>query len=221
MTTKENNKPSIIQLFLAVLIAAYMIIFRRTSRLEVIGLSNPQKFWDKKQPVILALWHGRLMYSTYISPKKVPITALASMHKDGKIIALAVNMIGMDIVEGSSTRGGVSAVRQLLKASQKGNSIFITPDAPPNKVYTCAKGVAEIARIGKLPVIPCAFSVKHGKQLNTKDRFILPRPFTKLYLQYGKPIMPDEDENLLEKIETALINLTKKVDKRAQHEDWS
>ncbi|MDD9912885.1 MAG: lysophospholipid acyltransferase family protein [Alphaproteobacteria bacterium] len=215
------------QKMLAAVIAAYILLLRYTSRWQSEHEFNATQFWQSDQPVILTLWHGRLSLIPYLAPNDVHVTVLTSNHKDGRIIAYTLELFGHKTVQGSSTQGGATGVRKMLADAKNGCSLLITPDAPPQKAYTCAKGVAELARLSGLPIIPCAVSTTRGKQLNTKDRFVLPYPFTTFVLRYGEPLMIDrkasKEERIafLMQIETSLQTLTQEVDDAVGHKEWS
>ena len=227
MTSKELLRTAFMQKMLAALIAAYIFLLRATSKIQKSGTEHPQKVWDQNKPAIFAFWHGRLLLTPCIIPKGTPASVLISLHKDGRTIAYTAEWFGLNVIAGSSTRGGAQAVRSMIKATKAGQNILMTPDAPPHKVYTCAKGVAELARLTGLPVIPCAISASHGKQLKTKDRFILPRLFSTFRITYGEPLEIDRKadeaarEEFLTQIEHALLSLTQKEDTAFNHKEWS
>lgn len=62
---------------------------------------------------IYLLWHEYLMFPLGVRGKKM--TVLISQHRDGELITQALRHLGFRNVRGSSTRGGVAALRRMLK----------------------------------------------------------------------------------------------------------
>ncbi|MGQ0562091.1 MAG: DUF374 domain-containing protein, partial [Gemmatimonadota bacterium] len=68
-------------------------------------------------PVIYTLWHGRLLPLTY-QHRQQGIATLISRSADGEYIARIVERWGYRTARGSSSRGGSTALRELVKAAR-------------------------------------------------------------------------------------------------------
>src|SRR5262249_262863 len=66
---------------------------------------------------IYAFWHENLLLPAYCYGRS-DIHVLISQHADGQLIAEVCHRMGFRTVRGSTTRGGVEAVRQMLKVGQ-------------------------------------------------------------------------------------------------------
>ncbi len=62
---------------------------------------------------IYLLWHEYLMFPLGLRGKG--LTVLISQHRDGELITQVMRHLGFRAVRGSSTRGGVRALKQILK----------------------------------------------------------------------------------------------------------
>jgi lysophospholipid acyltransferase (LPLAT)-like uncharacterized protein len=153
------------------------------------------------------MWHGRLAMLHQLRIDNRALVALISSHRDGELISKCAWYYNIRTVSGSATRGGFAAVRQLIKLTNMGHSLFVTPDGPRGPRMRLKKGIIDIARLSGLPILPAAISSSRGKELNTWDRFLVPVPFSRIAIRWGDPlpVAPDSDTAALGvRLETAL-----------------
>ncbi len=144
--------------------------------------------WRKGKACIFAFWHGRLlMMPTRHRRKKVAIPI--SLHQDGELISRTVKYFGLRSIRGSTTRGGFSAMREMLKASGEGYDIAITPDGPRGPRYRVQNGIIELARRTGMTIIPITFNASRKKVFRSWDRFLLPYPFSRGVFILGNPLL--------------------------------
>jgi len=172
-----------------------------TIRKEVFSPDLPQKFWDRGQYIIAAFWHQRLLMMPFL-PRQGRVGMLISQHRDGEFIARAVKLFGIDSIRGSTTRGGFSALRGMVRFFQTGANIAITPDGPQGPKHTVQIGVVELARHTGAPILPVTYSASRKKMFASWDNFILPLPFCRVAYIWGEPLfvpMDIDKEGLEEK----------------------
>ena len=144
--------------------------------------------WRKGKACIFAFWHGRLlMMPTLYKGKEVAIPI--SLHQDGELISRTVKYFGVRSIRGSTTRGGFSAMREMLKASEQGYDIAITPDGPRGPRYRVQNGIIELARRTGMTIIPITFNASRKKIFRSWDRFVLPYPFSRGVYIFGEPLL--------------------------------
>jgi len=203
--------------------ALYIRFVHATGRWTAVGDEVPRKFWDDGRPFILCFWHGRLLMMPYCWRRSVPIHMLISQHRDGQIIARTVGHFGIDTVAGSSSRGGAAALRSMVGLLRGGAYVGITPDGPRGPRMRASDGIAAVARLSGVPVIPATFGVSRRRSLSTWDRFVIALPFTRGVFLWGDPIdVPrDADAEGLDRarreIEDALNRLTEDADRMTGH----
>lgn len=154
----------------------------RTMRLSTIGSETVDEFSRQSQPIIIAFWHGRqLMMPLAYRGRQASI--LISQHRDGEIIARIMHHFAFKAVRGSSTRGGMSALRQLLKAGRNGEDLVVTPDGPRGPACKVQSGVLYVAKITGRPILPLTFacSKKKSFRAGTIFRFRIPAQKDCLY----------------------------------------
>lgn len=138
--------------------------------------------------VLFAVWHGGLLPLVYVR-RNEGINVLVSTHQDGEYIARVVHGLGFGTSRGSSTRGGIRALRELIQAGNKRLDLGITPDGPRGPREKVQPGVIYLAKRLGLPVIPIGVSCRPSLRLSSWDRFMIPLPFARCTVVYGKPVL--------------------------------
>jgi lysophospholipid acyltransferase (LPLAT)-like uncharacterized protein len=133
------------------------------------------------------------------------------------ITSIAFKYLGMNVILGSSMKGGMQAFRKMVKCIKNGESIAITPDGPKGPKETVKEGVIKLAQITGIPIVPLVWSTKKFKLIDSWDNFVIPFPFSKGIYTFGKPIYVDKkiSENNFEilrlEVESEIKRLTKLV----------
>ncbi len=135
---------------------------------------------------VYAFWHENILVPAY-RMRHLDIAVLISRHADGQLIARAVECLGFQTVRGSSTRGGILAIKGMVSKAQQFH-LAITPDGPKGPRRKCQLGVAAIASLTGRSVVPFAVGYSKAKRLKSWDQFVLPLPFSKVVFVIGEPI---------------------------------
>ena len=162
----------------------------RTLRFEIDDRGDLLKAPGTKR-YIGALWHNRLLLSAHVISRFLPVrrggAALISASRDGALIADVVQRYGFQPVRGSSSRQGSAALRRLADVIASGRDPLITPDGPRGPVYHLGGGIICLAQKTNVPVRPVNFEYSSCWRLNSWDRFIIPKPFSKVCVIFGEP----------------------------------
>ena len=137
-----------------------------------------------------ALWHNRLLIFPSILRRFFPQrhgAALISASRDGDLIADVVQRFGYDVIRGSSSRLGASAILQLTEALASGRDVVITPDGPRGPVYELGPGIIFLAQRSGAAVLPMNLEYSRCWRLGSWDRFIVPQPFSKVRVLIDRP----------------------------------
>jgi lysophospholipid acyltransferase (LPLAT)-like uncharacterized protein len=169
--------------------------------------------------VIYASWHGQLLLLTYLH-RDEDIQVLVSSHRDGEYIARIIHSLGFGTVRGSTTRGGTKAVLNLLELGAGRKDLAITPDGPRGPRHHCKSGVIYLAKKTGLPVIPIGASHKPSLVLSSWDRFMIPHPFAKCAVVYGKARVYDQSVSE-EAIEEARLDLEDRLNALTREADYA
>lgn len=137
-----------------------------------------------------ALWHNRLLIFPLVLRRFFPQrhgAALISASRDGDLLADAVQRFGYDVIRGSSSRLGASAILQLTQLLASGRDVVITPDGPLGPAYELGPGIIFLAQKSGAAVLPMNLEYSHCWRLGSWDRFIVPRPFAKVRVLINEP----------------------------------
>ena len=136
---------------------------------------------------ILVGWHGELFIlpsiykSLEISGKKFGVI---SHHHDGDIISKALNSFGIQSIRGSSSKGARGVIINSIKEIRNKNSVFFTPDGPRGPRYSISDGALSLAIKFRLPIVIIGYKSSNYWQFNSWDKFVVPKPFSKLDIYY-------------------------------------
>jgi lysophospholipid acyltransferase (LPLAT)-like uncharacterized protein len=142
---------------------------------------------------------------------------MISQHRDGEFIARAVRQFGIESVRGSTTRGGLSALRGMIRVFRSGANLAITPDGPQGPKHVVQIGVIELARQTGAPILPVTYSASRKKVFGSWDHFIVPLPFCRVAYLWGEPLLVpgDADKEGMEECRRLLQERMRKITEEA------
>jgi lysophospholipid acyltransferase (LPLAT)-like uncharacterized protein len=151
------------------------------------GESPIRDLEHRHEQFILAFWHRHLVLMRY-AYRGERMTVLSSQSWDGELSARAQQRLGVDTIRGSSSKGGLRALREILRRAAQGSDLAFTPDGPRGPARVVQPGVILAARSTGLPVIPVAIAATRAKLLKSWDRMIVPLPGARVEVVYGEAI---------------------------------
>ena len=138
---------------------------------------------EYNEHVIFSFWHE---YIVVILPRwgHTPLTVLCSQHRDGELVNQTAESLGLNIVRGSTSRGGAAAIRA-MKTNSKFSSIAMTPDGPRGPRREMAMGPVYLASLLGMPLVPVGVGISNPYRLSTWDKFAIPRPLSRVRVIFG------------------------------------
>lgn len=170
-----------------------------TLRVRVSGIERVLPYWQAGRPLIYVVWHGRMLLAPWMSARLVRthgaprVSVLASRSRDGERLARYVARFGLGAVRGSSSRGGVSALRGLIAAVRGGGDVALVPDGPRGPQGRLQPGVVLLAALTGAPVVPFAMAARPARRLGSWDALLVPFPFARCALVLGEPLAVGRD----------------------------
>lgn len=191
--------------FIPRLIFLYQALVRYTSVCIVNVHPETKILLESGNAFIYAFWHGNsFMLLFHERHKKIQL--LISKSQDGEIMKSCAEFLGYEVVRGSSSRGAISALKQLVSIMKTGKIFAISPDGPRGPRFCIQPGVIYLAKKFDLPVIPLAYDARFKKCLNNWDKYMIPFPINLLGIAKGRPVylknVPDEEARIM--LENAL-----------------
>jgi len=106
---------------------------------------------------------------------------LISSHFDGKLISKTIKYFGLGTLAGSSNRNAARVLIQAIKTIKEGYDIGITPDGPKGPRHEVADGIIVMAQKTKAKIVLVEIKPTKYWQLNSWDKFVIPKPFGTLH----------------------------------------
>jgi len=172
----------------------------RTVRWQVEGWEHWEAASRDGQIPIYTFWHNRVFLSTYFW-KQRRIVVMTSRSFDGEYIARFIQRFGYGAARGSSTRGGVGAIVEMVRLMRAGSPTAFTIDGPKGPRYVAKMGAVLLAKKTGHPVLPFTITAKKFWTANKSwDHSQVPKPFTRVRVDIAQPIYVPSDagEELLE-----------------------
>lgn len=119
---------------------------------------------------------------------------MISEHRDGEVIARVAERLGFTTIRGSTTRGGVKALKAILRLKKDPSApdIAITPDGPRGPARKVQGGAVFIASKTGWPLVPVGVAMARHWTFNSWDRFQVPKPFSRCAIVMGEEIEVEE-----------------------------
>jgi lysophospholipid acyltransferase (LPLAT)-like uncharacterized protein len=193
-----------------------------TLRVTEVGVETLQPRWVAGQPIIYAVWHDRILMVPWLTARlrrtrgARAVRVLASRSRDGELVARWVARFGLAVVRGSSSHGGAGALRALAASVRAGEDVAVVPDGPRGPRERLQPGLVVLASVTGAPVVPLAFAARPARRLASWDRFLVPLPFARAALVFGKATTVPRDadrEAAQADLQRALREVTETADR--------
>ncbi len=133
-------------------------------------------FWH--QCTFLAGWYFR----------KFRCSILISRSFDGELVARALAVLGYGAERGSSSRGGAAGLLALKGVLDRGDPVVFVADGPRGPIYVSKMGPVKLAQMTGEPIGGFFLLPEHGWKLNSWDRFVIPRPFSRAVVSWARKV---------------------------------
>ena len=185
-------KKKIQRWFITKFLTLLILITGHTTRVRQINKEVLKDTIKEYGSVIVATWHKNIFFSIWLL-RNHDLTALISSSDDGEAIYDVFAKFGYKAVRGSTTRGGIPALKQLIKLLEKKTSVAITPDGPLGPPEKIQSGVVLLAKYSGVPIIPWHYEAGSQWSLKSWDKHKIPKPFTTIVESCGDPILVPRD----------------------------
>ncbi len=177
-------------------IAFYALIrlIGATIRFQAEGGEYLDRLAEANKLPILAFWHDRIFAGTYYF-RGSGIGVITSQSKDGEYIARFIQRLGYGAIRGSSTRGGVGALVEMIRLMKAGMPMALTVDGPKGPRHVVKPGAAMLAKKTGEPIVPFTIHSTAYWSVNSWDRMQIPKPFSKARVIFAPPIFVKADSD--------------------------
>ena len=170
----------------AVVGAAIIRALAITWRLRITNAAAWRELRSRRQPFIFAFWHGTMLPLVW-THRGEGVPVVISEHRDGEIIARIVESFGFKTIRGSSSRGAARALIGIVRELERGSEVAVTPDGPRGPARRFASGALVAAQRVGVPIVGIGVVASSAWRLNSWDRFMIPKPFSRVQIAYTLP----------------------------------
>ena len=195
---KRISRSRPVQEALGFLVAAYLRLVQRTNRFVM----EPADAYDRigpDMPVIAAMWHGQHFMIHFAKRPTDRAASLVSRSGDGEFNAIALRHLGVRAIRGSGARGrdirkkgGVQAMRGMLRALGDGEMVVMTADIPKIS-RVCGEGIVTLAQLSGRPIVPVAVVTSRRIDFDSWDKASIGLPFGRGAMVLGDTIFVPRD----------------------------
>ncbi|HEY4716222.1 MAG TPA: lysophospholipid acyltransferase family protein [bacterium] len=184
--------------FLGFLLAIFVFLLSKTLRIKVYNRELVDEVKASGEKIVYAFWHQELFVfidyqRTFDCYKNNPVTVLLSPSRDGDIIDVVLKKNRYSVVRGSARRGGLKSLVKMIRSMKDGSDTAFAVDGPVGPSRIVKPGVVFLAEKAGAVIFPVGSWARHNlKFYNAWDKFMLPLPFSRAVIVFGKPIYMGE-----------------------------
>ena len=191
---------------------------RRTGRYQVTGQEYVEEARAAGTAVIWAAWHGMtMMLAGFVLQAYDPGGLLIMMPDDwrGETLAHWARRLGAAPfplnLHGDNTMASARKLARMVRRMRQGQDAYVTPDGPDGPAYQVKPGIAYLAQKTGAALLPAGAYTRTGHRLNRWDRYVIPRPFSRIAVVIGEPLLVPAEaelETTTERLTDALHRVT-------------
>lgn len=177
-------------------------ITRKSAAYQVQGQEHFQNSVDEDGPVIWVAWHGMtMMLAGYVLRHYSAESLMIMMPDDwrGESLAHWAEKIGAKPwpmnLKGDTSMGTARKLAEMVRLLRTGHDAYITPDGPDGPAYHIKPGVAYLAKKTGATILPIGAYTRSGYRLNRWDRYVVPRPFSRISVVISAPYRPSAGQD--------------------------
>jgi lysophospholipid acyltransferase (LPLAT)-like uncharacterized protein len=138
---------------------------------------------------------------------------LISQSYDGELIARTLGRLGFNAVRGSSSRGGAAGLWALKNVIADGMPTVFTADGPRGPMYQTKMGPVKLAQVTGAQIGSFYLLPERAWIANSWDRFLVPKPFSRVVVSWGRAVDAPATEADEEALEAKRLELQATMDR--------
>ena len=195
------------------LLAIVMVLLRATCRVSLHNDPRPH-LRAAEEPYVYSILHAHQVAAAIKREKGT--AAMVSQSADGELLLPGFWAMGIKAIRGSnrsqgSSKGGRSALNQLIAHVRNGLPAYLAVDGPRGPRNHVRKGIAVLSRdtgaaILNVVTVPSRRWILRGAW----DRLQIPQPFCRIDAHFAEPLRPSDTETVEQyrrRIESSLNDL--------------
>ncbi len=176
----------------------FVYLFVRIYLLSVSGTIRNDRTWMRlmreKQPVLICMFHQQFFCIVRFFRRYLIFhpRILISRSRDGDMASDVVRYSGGSVARGSSSRGGKAAMEEMITHMASGGGFGLNlVDGPQGPLGKVKPGSIRMAQKAGAVIVPCWVRYDDAWYIGSWDRYMIPKPFTRMTMTFGDPIAVD------------------------------
>jgi lysophospholipid acyltransferase (LPLAT)-like uncharacterized protein len=202
--------------FTATLLLRMLFLTVRIRHFHVVPDGTPYKRPQGRVRYTFSMWHDQIVMAVF-SQRTWNLAGLISQHRDGGYLADSVRLAGIQPVRGSTSRGGLEAVREILSLPDL--HLAMTPDGPRGPRRQMKDGILYISSRSERPLVPAGMATGNAWHVpGSWTDLTIPKPFSTAVMIAGTPVtLPqDLDRDQMPAFSAALTAEMQRLDQLAE-----
>jgi len=163
------------------------------------------------RPFVYSFWHTCMIPAMYLW-RDLKIRVMSSDSFDGEYTGRVMMKFGFVKVRGSSSKFAVRAVLGMRRELENGWVVAFTLDGPRGPRYQVKPGPVLLARATGVPMVGFHIALSDAWVLNTWDRLMIPKPFSRALMRVSTCIVVPRDADDVQR-EKSLQELQASLDR--------
>ncbi len=170
------------------IVVGFLVLLYKTCKIELIDFYRIKPFKNYEKSGILSSWHKDILtVVTFFDSVKKTI-AMVSPSRDGEYIARILEIKGIIPSRGSTGKGALMSMREMIRYVKKGFNAAIIADGSRGPALKAQPGAVYLAAQTGSPIIPCNVIIDKKIRFNSWDKMEIPLPFSKIRIVFGSLI---------------------------------
>ena len=183
------------------------------NKISIKGEENLIKLLNSGKPIMLCVWHGRLLYPSWYIRFHAKIHIVSSKHPDSEILGNILKYWGYTLIKGSTKKGGMKVIKEMTKIFDNGGMIAITNDGPRGPAKIAKPGSIKLALQHNAYIISMSCCASKYWNIPSWDKTMIPQPFSTIHVKFDEPMDYEKTKNEVEALNNYLNNNLSALDK--------
>ena len=150
------------------------------------------------RPFVYSFWHSCMIPAMYLW-RGQNVRVMSSDSFDGEYTGRIMQKFGFVKIRGSSSRFAVRALLGMKRDLDRGWNVAFTLDGPRGPRHQVKPGPILLARATGLPMVAFHIALTDAWVLNTWDRLMIPKPFSRVLVRISSIIPVSAEDRDKEK----------------------
>jgi len=168
----------------------FIRLYSWTFRIRIENEKEWMDYHDNGGRVLLCAWHQQFFSAIrhFQNYRGLNPALMISQSLDGEMIASVAERSGWHVVRGSSSNGGGSALKQMIRCLRKSGIAAHIVDGPRGPAGEVKPGAIRLAQSADAAIIPLYTAADRAWFFKSWDSFFLPKPFARVVITFGDMI---------------------------------